>query len=320
MKAVVLMGLAVLLGTAPAEAGEAWPERPIHVVVPFGGGSLADLVPRIVFDRVSQRIGKTIVIDNRPGAVGTIGAAFVAASNPDGYVFLVNSNAQVNAPLLYANLPYNAEQDFSPVALLVTYPDALIISPSKHITTLGQFVRVAKARKDGLTFAAFGTGSAAYMTAERFRLRAGYDAVQVPFKSAPAAIREVMEGRVDFCFCGVGTSLPFIRAGKIVALAVSARTRSPLLPDVPTTLEAGFPESEYTPWLGLFAPARTPRDVVAHLHDEIAAALEDSEVRDKLIAIGTEPAPMSGAEFDSFLERDRGLNASLVMELGLKPR
>jgi tripartite-type tricarboxylate transporter receptor subunit TctC len=217
-------------------------------------------------------------------------------------------------------LPYHAARDFVPVALLVTYPDALIVSASKHITTIDQFVRAAKARKDGLTFAAFGIGSAAHMTAERFRLSAGYDAVQVPFKGAPEAIREVMEERVDFCFCGVGTSLPFIRAGKLVALAVSARTRSPLLPDVPTTLEAGYPNSDYTPWIGLFAPARTPRNVVERLHDEVAAALKEPEVRKKLTTIGTEPAAMSTAEFEAFVERDTTLNKSLIDALGLKPR
>lgn len=303
---------------APPALANGWPEKAIHVIVPFGAGSLADLVPRIIFDRVSERIHQPIIIENRPGAGGTRGATAVAASSPDGYTILVNSNAQVNAPLLYAHLSYRAG-DFAAVAALVTYPDALIIAPSKHITTLKQFVRVAKARKDGMTFAAFGIGTAAYMSAERFRLSTGYDAIHVPFKGAPAAILEVVEGRVDYCFCGVGTSLPFIRQGSLLALAVSTPTRSPLLPDVPTTIEAGFPDSDYTPWIGLFAPAQTSRDVIERLHDEVIAALKERSVQAKLTALGTDPAVMSISKFEAFVEHDAALNKRLINALGLKP-
>jgi tripartite-type tricarboxylate transporter receptor subunit TctC len=157
------------------------------------------------------------------------------------------------------------------------------------------------------------------MAAERFRLSAGYKAVQVPFRGAPEAIREVMEGRVDFCFCGVGTTLPFIREGKLVPLAVTTRSRSPLLPEVPTTTELGFPDSDYTPWIGLFAPAKTPRDEVDRLHDQVVAALRDERVQPKLRLIGTDPAPISIAEFEAFVAADAALNKNLVDALGLKP-
>jgi tripartite-type tricarboxylate transporter receptor subunit TctC len=321
MRLATPLSLAIITaGILPANAGETWPERPVHVVVPWGGGSLADLVPRIIFDRISPRIGQSVVIENRPGAGGTIGAAVVAQSTPDGYILLVNTNAQVNAPLFYTKLSYDPARDLIPVALLATYPDALVVASSTHIGTLEQFVRAAKTRKNGLTFAAFGAGSAAYMGAERFRLAAKYDAVQVPFKGAPAAIREVMEGRVDFCFCGVGTSLPFIRDGKLTALAISTPARSPLLPNVPTTLEAGFLNSDYTPWIGLFAPAHTQPDIVRRLHDAVVAALGEPSVREKLAAIGTEPVVMSTAEFEAFAERDFALSKTLVEALALKPR
>jgi len=318
--ATALFLAVIVSGIFPANADESWPEKPLHVVVPWGGGSLADLVPRIIFNRVSRRIGQSVVIENRPGAGGTIGAAIVAQSNPDGYLLLVNSNAEVNAPLFYSRLSYDPARDLVPIALLATYPDALVVASSTHIATVEQFVRVAKARKDGLTFAAFGAGSAAYMGAERFRLAAKYDAVQVPFKGAPAAIREVMEGRVDFCFCGVGTSLPFIRDGKLTALAVSTPARSPLLPNVPTTVEAGFPDSDYTPWIGLFAPARTPPEIIQRLHDAVVATLGEPDVREKLAAIGTEPAVMSTAEFEALANRDLALSKRLVEALALKPR
>jgi tripartite-type tricarboxylate transporter receptor subunit TctC len=319
MRLAAVLCLAVS-GTFPANAGDSWPEKPIHVVVPWGGGSLADLVPRIIFDWISRRIRQPVVIENRAGAGGTIGSAVVAQSIPDGYTLLVNSNAQVNAPLLYAKLSYDPVHDFVPVALLVTFPDALVVASSKHITTLEQFVRAAKARKDGFTFAAFGVGSASHMGAERFRLAAGYSAIQVAFKGAPPAIREVMEGRIDFCFCGVGTTLPFIRDGKLTALAVSTPKRSPLLPDVPSTLEAGFPNSDYTPWIGLFAPARTPPDNVRRLHDEVVAALNDRGVHDRLITLGTEPVIMTSDQFAAFAERNAALSKTLVEALAVKPR
>jgi tripartite-type tricarboxylate transporter receptor subunit TctC len=319
MRSPIVAALAALsICFVQTALGKDWPERTIRVIVPFGAGSLADLVPRIIFDRVSQRIHQPIIIENRPGAGGMLGAAAVAASSPDGYTLLANSNAQVTAPLLYTNFSHRAH-DFTAVALLVTYPDALIIAPSKHLATLDQFVHAAKAHKGGLTFAAFGIGSAAYMNAERFRLRAGFDAIQVPFKGAPAAILEVMVGRVDYCFCGVGTSLPLIRQGRLTALAVGTQRRSPLLPDVPTTVEAGYSDSDYTPWIGLFAPARTPQAIIVRLHDEVVAALKERSVHDKLTALGTDPALMSISEFTAFVEQDAALNKRLVKALGLKP-
>jgi tripartite-type tricarboxylate transporter receptor subunit TctC len=170
----------------------------------------------------------------------------------------------------------------------------------------------------GLTFATFGLGSAAHLSAERFRLSAKFEAVQVFLKGAPAALLEVMEGRVDFCFCGVGTSLPFIRDGKLVALAVSTPRRSPLLPDVPTTLEAGFPNSDYTAWLGLFAPAHTPATAIQRMHDEVAEAVKDAEMQTKLAKLATDPVAMSVAEFNAFVRRDAALNKTLIGELGLQ--
>jgi tripartite-type tricarboxylate transporter receptor subunit TctC len=309
---------AFVICLAQPTLAKTWPAKPLHVVVPFAAGSLADIVPRIVFDRVSAQLHEPVAIENRPGAGTTIGAATVARASPDGYTILVNSNAQVVAPLLYANLPYQGADDFVAIALLGTYPNVLVMAPSKHIGTLGEFVRAAKARNGDFTFASLGVGSATYMNAERFRLSVGYDAIHVPFKGAPAAIREVMEGRVDYCFCGVGTTLPLIRQGKLVALAISTRKRSPLLPDVPTTVEAGFPASDYTPWLGLFAPTHTPRKVIERLHDEVVETLQASQTREKLSKLGIEPFIMSVSGFDAFVKREATLNKALVEALRLK--
>ena len=195
----------------------------------------------------------------------------------------------------------------------------LIISPEKGIKTLREFVDVARAKHGALTFASLGIGSATHMNAERFRLSAGFEATHVPFRGAPAAITEVMEGRVDYCFCAIGTTLPYITTGKLLALAVSTRKRSPLLPDVPTTLEEGFANSDYTPWLGIFAPAKTPSVAIKRLYDEVQNVVQLANVREKLAKLGVEPLVMSQSEFDTYVRREMTRNASLVEALGLRP-
>jgi tripartite-type tricarboxylate transporter receptor subunit TctC len=317
-KAALILGALVTAIASAASAEPRWPDHPVHVVVPFAAGSLVDIVPRIIFDHVSVQTHQVFVIENRPGASGTLGAAAVAKSNRDGYTILVNSNAQVLASLFYRNLGYDASRDFAAVAPLVSYANVLVISRNKNIGTVDDFVRTAKAQKGKMTFASLGVGTATYMTAERFRVSAGFEATHVPFKGAPEAIREVMEGRVDYCFCAIGTTLPFIRQRTLIALAVSTPMRSAFLPEVPTTLERGFANSDYTPWLGLFAPSRTPPNVIGKLHDRVVDALRSHTVEEKLAAFSVGPMVLSLSDFDSFVKREAAINSALVRQLDLR--
>ena len=313
----VLIALFVLTVLAPAGAqAEDWPAKPVHVVIPFGAGSATDVIPRIVFDRLGADLGQTIVVENRGGAGGTIGNAMVAKAAPDGYTLLTTSSAYTVAPSLYAHLSYDAATDLIAVGTIGSVPNVLVIAPSKGIATLKDFV--AKAKAGSFTFASLGVGSAVYMSAERFRLSAGYKAVDVPFKGGAEGLTEVMAGRVDYYFCPISTALPFIRDGKLVALAVSGKTRSPLLPNVPTTLEEGYKDSDYTFWIGVFAPAKTPAAIIAKLNAALGKAVAAPAVKEKLAKLGVDTASPTPAQFGTQVTSELATYAAFAKSAGMK--
>jgi len=308
-----------LLAACAAAQAESYPVRPIRVIIPFGPGSAIDVIPRIVFEEMSRRLGQPIVVENRGGAGGTIGAAAVAKAQGDGYTLLVNSAAHTIAPSVYANLLYDTAKDFAPVGTMGNVPNVLIIAPQKGVRTLAEFVTLARAKPGALNFASVGVGSAVHLSAERFRVAASYEAVHIPFKGGAEALTEVITGRVDYYFCPIATALPHIRDGKLVALAVSTPTRASLLPDVPTTLEAGYPDSDFTFWVGMFAPATTPKDIIEKLNREMAAAAAAPAVREKLAALGVEAMPLSSGEFGAYVDAELTRYATFAKAAGLKP-
>ena len=322
MKLLGLMLLAVCLCDLPAIAGAAqtWPAaEAVRVIVPYGAGSATDIVPRVVFGQLAPQLGQSIVVENRPGAGGTIGAAFVAAAKPDGYTLLVNSTAHTIAPALYPHLSYDPARDFAAIASLGVSPNVLVAAPAEGFKTVGDLVAAAKARPGQLTFASVGVGTATHLSAERFGASAGIKAVHVPFKGGAEAMEEVMAERVNFFFGPVGLVLPQVRAGKLTALAVSGAARTPALPDVPTTREAGFADAEYPIWFGLFAAAKTPPAILDQLHDSVQAALQAPQVRDKLGALGVDPMIMTRAAFSAYVGQQFSVNATLVKAINLKP-
>lgn len=298
-----------MVGTAWAQS---WPDKTIKVVVPIGAGSAADIVPRIVFEHVSQRLGQPIVVENRPGAGGTIGAAAVAKADPDGYTLLAMSSSYTIAPAVYKSLAYDSELDLQPVIPLGSIPNVLVAAPSKGFRTLQDLIAAAKAKPGAMNYASVGNGTAMHLNAERFRLSAGIDAQHVAFKSAPEAATEVLTGRIDFSFIPISVVLPLIQEGKLQALAVGSSTRATSLPNVPTTTEAGLAKSDYNFWLGIFAPAKTPQDVVAKLYRETQAALQLPTVKEALGKLGVDPLPMDTAQFRAFVHSEIGSNAELV--------
>ncbi|MEA2871941.1 MAG: hypothetical protein QOH67_1917 [Hyphomicrobiales bacterium] len=319
MRRSLFAGLSLLVALASGAAADTYPSKPIRAIIPFGAGSATDVIPRIVFDQLASQLGQAIIVENRGGAGGTIGAAAVAKADPDGYTLLVNSSAHTITPAIYPNLSYDAASDFAAVGAIGSVPNVLIVSPEKGLKTLPEFVAAAKAKPGAFNFASVGIGSAVHLSAERFRISAGYEAQHIPFKGGAEALTEVIAGRVEYYFCPIATALPHIREGKLLGLAVSSPKRASALPDVPTTLEAGFADSDYTFWIGVFAPAKTPQEIVDKLNREMAAAVASPAVREKLATLGVELMPMTPSAFDAHVKGEIARYATFAKAAGLKP-
>lgn len=310
---------AVLLCATQALAwAQAWPSKPIRIIVPFTPGSGTDIMARTVSERLSTQLGQPVLVENRPGAGGTIGAALVAKSDPDGYTILVHSSSYTVTPSTYQNLPYDTLRDLTGVTPLGLLPNVLVIAPSKGIKTVRELVAAAKARPGAMNAASIGIGSATHLNAERFRLGAGIEAVNIPFKGTPEALTEVITGRVDFYFCPVNAVLGHLKEGRLLALAVGSTKRSIALPELQTTIEAGVPNSDYNFWVGMFVPAKTPRDIVTRLYQETAKALASPDVREKMLRLGAEPMPYTPEQFDKYILEEIASNAALVKAAGIK--
>lgn len=295
---------------------QAWPSKTIRAVIPFTAGSTIDIVGRIVLDPLSGQLGQTIVVENRGGAGGSLGTGQVAKADPDGYTILIHAAAHSAAPAAYANLTYDTAKDFSAVAAFGTVPNVTVVSAASGIKTLQELV--AKAKSGSISYASAGVGSATHWAAERLRVSAGFTGVHVPFRGGPEALTEVLAGRVDFFTCGVSSALGFIRDGKLLPLAVSTPKRTSALPDVPTTIEVGYPNSDYNYWMGMFVPSKTPREIVDKLHAETQKALATQSVKDKFAPQGIEPMPLKPAEFDALIKMEIEQNIALVKAAGLK--
>ena len=321
MKRICLMllpALGLALSMSPAGA-QTWPAKPLRVIVPVGAGSTTDIIPRAVFEQLSPQLGQPIVVENRTGAGGTIGTAFVAKAEPDGYTILALGSALTIAPSLYANLGYDPARDLAAVVPLGISPNVLVVAPKRGFKTVGDLVAAARARPGALNFSSVGIGTATHLSAERFLSSAGVSATHIPFKGGAEAMLEVMAGRVDFFFGPVSLVLPHVREGKLDALVVNGSERSAALPDVPTTREAGFADAEYPIWFGLFVPAKTPRPIVDRLNRATLRALQTPRLREKLAALGLDPMVMTPEEFEAYVRKEIVLNAGLVKVAGIKP-
>ena len=314
-------GIAAAAMSAPALpdfacSQQAWPARSIRAMIPFSAGSSIDIVGRIVLDPLSKLLGQPIVVENRGGAGGSIGSAAVAQAEPDGYTILINASAHSATPAVYPNAPYDVSRDFAAVIPFGTVPNVVIIAPQKGIKTLRE---LADAAKSGLlTYGSAGFGSATHWAAERFRFSAGFTATHVPFRGGPEAITEVMTGRVDFACMGVSSAIGFINEKTLVPLAVCTPKRSSALPDVPTTLEAGFADSDYNYWMGMFVPAKTDRAIIERLRRDTLQALAASNVVEKFKPQGIEPLPLSPTEFDALVKKEVATNIALAKAAGIK--
>ena len=313
-----IAGLALCVASSAVMA-QAWPTRPIRTISIFSAGNATDVTARIVLEVVSRQIGQSFVIDNRPGAGGSVGAAVAARAEPDGYTLLLNSSSLSSQIVLHKTLPFDPVKDFAPVVMLGISPSVLVAAPSKGWKSIGDLVAAAKAKPGDLTFASAGLGAASHMAAERLRLAANIEVRHVPFRGPVEAFSEVISGRLDFYFLPIAAALPNIKSNRVVALAVSTPERAALLPDVPTVVEAGYPRAQYLFWGGLAFPRATPRAIIDKLHSETRTALSQTSVQEKLAALGVEPRPMTVDEFTRFCRDDVAATIKLAKDINLVP-
>lgn len=314
----LIAAAALVSASLTAHAQSDWPKQTVKLVVPFTAGSGTDIIARAVAEKLGPALGQTVVIENKPGAGGTIAANQVAKAAPDGYTLLVHSSGHVVNPALYPSLPYDTLKDLSGVTALASLPNVMVVSPAKGYKDVQDLVAKVKAKPDGFNYASAGNGSATHINAEKFRVAAGITATHIPFRGTPEALTETISGRIDWFFAPIVSALPLVKDGKLQALAVGTPKRSDDLPNVPTTAEAGVPGSEYTFWVGMLAPSGTPRAVVDKLNAEVVKILNNKEFKTKLDNMGATPMPMAPAAFDTFIRVETEAVAKLVQAAGIK--
>lgn len=294
----------ICLGWISAGGAQSYPTKPVRLVVPFTPGSASDILARAISQHLGAQWGQPVVVDNRPGAGGTIGTALVARSAADGHTLVVVSAGHVVNPVIYGNLPYDTLRDFSGVIPLANLPSVLAVSRDTKASTVREFIAVAKARRDGLNYVTGGVGSGSHVNAEKFRLAAGISATHIPMKGAADMLTEIMSGRVQYGFLPIISAVSAVKEGRVTALAVSSDRRSAALPGVPTIIEAGLPDARFDFWIGLLAPAGVPRPIVQKLNTDIARLLRLPEIERRLAGLGAVPMPMNPEVFDAFMRKE----------------
>ena len=306
--AAPLRSLCLILATlllAPALAAQTYPDRSIRVVVPFSGGSASDVVARIVLDKMGPALGQQFVIENQPGAGGNIGTAAIARAEPNGYHLVMSTSGPLAVnKTLTKNLPYDPEQAFEPITMLATLPNVVVVSKSLPVATLQEFIAYAKARPDELTYSSVGIGSSQHLAGLYFEQLTGTKMRHLPYRVTAQLVTDVMTGIVPVSFQLIPNVLGQVRSGELKALAVSAKTRSLALPEVPSAVEAGLPAFESSGWFALLAPRGTPKAIVDKLNGTAVAALNDPALRARLIEIGADPAPMAPDELRTFISAE----------------
>jgi tripartite-type tricarboxylate transporter receptor subunit TctC len=315
----VLAG-AVLIASTSAAISQEWPgSRAVQVISMFAAGNANDIVARIVLDQTFRQMNASYVIENRAGAGGTIGVGSVAKADPDGYTLLLNSSTLSSQVVLHKSLPYDPARDFAPIAMFGIQPSVLVTTPQKGYKTVAELVATAKANPGKLNFASAGIGAASHMAAEQFRLAAKIDVQHIPFRGPTEAFTQLLAGNIDYYYLPISPALSNIQGGKLVALAVSTPKRAALLPDVPTIVEAGYPDATYLFWGGIVAPVKTPRPIIDKLHTEVQKALNTPTVREALAKQGVEIQPMSVDDFAKFSRDDIAATVKLAKDINLAP-
>ena len=313
--------LMLVLALAGASAlAQTYPAKPVRMIIAFTPGSSIDIVGRAVAAKLQEIWGQPVVAENRAGAGGSIGSKVVVDSPADGYTLLANSSAHAANPGIYAKLPYDTMKDFTNLALLGSTPNVLITGTETGWKSLKDFVAAAKANPGKLNFSSAGVGSGTHFNLEKLKIALGIDVVHVPYKGTPEAIGDTIGGRVCCYWAPLNAALPHVNGGKAVALAVSSGKRTPLLPNVPTVAEQGYPGFEYTLWLGLWGPPGLPADISARINKDVNAALASADLRERLLKLGTEPGSMTIPEFTEYVRKEIDETQAVLKAAGIKPQ
>jgi tripartite-type tricarboxylate transporter receptor subunit TctC len=312
-----LLAAFVLLASLGALAQEPYPSKPIRMILPFPPGGGTDLLGRLIADRLAAALGQPVVTENRGGAGGNVGAEAAARSAPDGYTIVLVAPSLAISPTLYSKLNYDPIKDFAPIALVAQVPNVMITHPSVPATTLTEFIAYARANPGKLNFGSGGLGTSNHLAGELFNLRTGAGLIHVPYKGVNLAMNGVLAGEVHLVFIGVPVPAPHIKAGRLRALAVLARERSPLVPDVPTAAEAGLADFDVTTWYGILAPAGTPRPIIQRLNAELTKMMQAPEIKERLGAMGTDPLTSTPEEFGAYIKREIAKWGDVTRKAGL---
>ena len=317
-QAVVIVSV-VLAAMPPLATAQAYPAKPIRWISPWPAGGANDIFSRAIGQRIGESLGQQVLVDNRPGAAGTIGSDIAAKAPADGYTLVMGSSpTHAIAPALYLALPYDPLRDFSAVTLVGSVPNVLVLHPSVPAKTVKEFIAVAKARPGKLNFASTGNGTSQHLSAELFKFMAGLDMVHIPYKGTAPALTELVAGQVDLAFENMPALIPHIQAGRLRALAVTTTKRSAVMPELPTIAEAALPGYDASVWFGVFAPAGTPRPVVERLHGEILKALQTQDLKSRMVAMGTDVSGMGPDDFSAYVRKEIPKWANLVKAAGVK--
>jgi tripartite-type tricarboxylate transporter receptor subunit TctC len=312
-----LVAVLVALPVQPAAAADAYPQKPIRLVVPFSPGGGTDLLARAVSDRLTEVLGVSVIIDNRAGAGSTIGTAMVARAVPDGYTYLFTSASYTFAPNFYRDLPYDPIKDFKPITMFGSLPNVLVVHPSMPVKSVKELLALARKRPGEIHYGSAGRGSNVHLTTELFLYMAGIKMTQVPYKGMGPAQIGVVSGEVQVLLPAFQSIYPFVKSGQVRAIAVTTKQRSPLLPDLPTIDESGVPGYDKSAWFGLFAPAAVPGPIVSRMYQAVAKVLTDPEIVKRLAAEGAVARGQPPAEFDAFVRAELASWAKLIREMKL---
>jgi tripartite-type tricarboxylate transporter receptor subunit TctC len=298
-----------------------YPNKPIRVVVPFAAGGSADGIARVVAQPLSEALGQTVVLDNRAGAGGTIGANMVAQAAPDGYTLLISATGpNAVAPSVYRNLPYDPLRSFAPIGRLSVQPSIIVVNPSLGVKTVSELIALASAKPGQLNFGSPGVGTTSHLGGELFKSLAKIDIVHVPYKTGPVALTDLISGQLNVIFDNIGPLIPHVKSGKIRALAVASAARTPLLPELPTAAESGLPGFEYSIWFGVSAPSGTPAAIVALWNSKIAGILKSQSIKDTFTSMSAEVSASTPQEFQTFIAADVARWAKIVKFARIAPQ
>ena len=318
MRRRLLAGAAALVATGGAKA-QSFPSKSIRFIVPYPPGGGTDIVARLVAAKMTTALGQPVIVDNKPGASTIIGTEMLAKSPPDGYTIGLITDSHAINPTFFPKLPYDSIKDFEPVTQLVFVPLVLVAHPSLNVKTVAELIAAAKAKPGKINYASIGNGSPHHISMEWLKSMAGISMTHIPYKGVAPALTDLVAGQVDVMFTGTSSAVPYVKAGKLNALAVSSAKRQPSFPDTPSVAQSGLPEFDFMTWYGVAMPAGTPPAITTRINQEIAAALNQPDVKERLMALGVVGTPSSPAEFGAFIRSETQKLARIVKATGVKP-